>query len=66
MSVLILVIKKSDFKAKNINIAIISTNSYCAACYFKRAEIFVVIIKEILYQTEKKTRVETNSRSIVP
>ncbi len=60
------VIKTSKSKAKDINIAMIGTDVYCAACYLKRAQVFAVSIRNIQYQVEKETRAETNLKSVVP
>ena len=58
--------KKSDLKAKNINIAMIGPDSYCAACCLKKAQLFDILIRDIQYQAKKKTRAETDPISIVP
>ena len=47
LPVLIPVIKKSDPKAKNIDIAMISVNAYCITCYLKRAYMFVISMRDI-------------------
>lgn len=39
--------KKSNFKAKNIDITIISTDIYCVAYYFKKTQVFIILIKDI-------------------
>ena len=62
----ILATKKSDLKAKDIDIAIIGADAYCVACRLKRAQIFALSMKDIQYQVEKEARAETNPRSIVP
>ena len=52
--------KGLDPKAKDIDIAIIGTDAYDAACCLKRAKLFVVSMKNIQYPAE------TNLRSVVP
>lgn len=49
LSVLIPAKKILDSKAKNICIAVIGINAYCAACYLKKAYIFAILLKDILY-----------------
>ena len=58
--------KKSDPKAKDIDIAIIGADAYHAACRLKRAQMFAVSMKDIQYQAEKEARAETDPRSVVP
>ena len=58
--------KKSDPKAKDIDIAMISVDAYCAACFLKRAQVFGISMRDIQYQAKKDARVETNPISIVP
>ena len=62
----ILAIKKSDPKAKDINIAMIDADAYYAACCLKRAQMFAVSVKDIQYQAEEEAEAETDSKSIVP
>ena len=66
LPVLIPITKKSDFRAKNIDIDIIGADVYCAAYYLKRAQVFAISKRDIQYQVEKETRAETNPTSIVP
>lgn len=49
LPVLLVTIKISESKAKNINIAIIGANAYYAACCSKEAQVFVLSIKDIQY-----------------
>ena len=49
-------IKKSDPKFKDIDIAMISANSYCAAGYLKNAQVCTISMKDIQYQVEKKAK----------
>ena len=62
----ILATKKSDPKAKDIDIAIIGADAYCAACRLKGAQVFVVSMRDIQYQAVKEDRAETNPTSVVP
>ena len=62
----ILATKKSDSKAENIDIAMISMDAYCIACRLERAQVFAVSMRDILYQAEKKARAETNLISVLP
>ena len=66
LPILIPATKKSDLKAKNIDIAIIGADAYCEACRLKGAQIFAVSMRDIQYQTEKEVRAETNLKSVVP
>lgn len=65
MSVSIPAIKKSLSKTQNINIVIIGVNIYCVACCLKRAQIFVISIKNIQYQVKKEVRAEINLKRVV-
>ena len=57
--------KESDFKAKDIDIAMIGADAYCAACRLKRAQVFAVSMRDIQYQAEKEARAETDPTSVV-
>lgn len=59
------VIIKSKPKIKNIDIAIISADAYCAASYSRRDQVFVVFMRDIQYKGEKKARDKTNQISVV-
>ena len=61
----ILVTVKLNRKAKDIDIAIIGTDTYRAACRLKGAQVFAISMRNIQYQTEKEARAETNSKSVV-
>ncbi len=52
-------------KAQDINIAIICIDTYSIACYLKEAQVFVILIRDIQHQVEKKAKAETNPKSIV-
>ncbi len=39
--------KTSESKAKDINISMISTDTYCAACHLKRAQVFAISMRDI-------------------
>ena len=43
----------------------IGADAYYAACWLKRAQVFIVSIKDIQYQAEKKTRVKTNPKNVI-
>ena len=58
--------KTSKLKAKDIDIAMIGVDTYRAACYLKRAQVFALSIRDIQYQAEKKARAETDPKSVVP
>ena len=45
--VLILATKKSDPKAKDIDIARIGMDTYCAACCLKKAQVFALSMRDI-------------------
>ena len=49
MPIFIRAIKKSDSKAKDINIAIINADAYCATCCLKGAQVFAVSMRDIEY-----------------
>lgn len=57
--------KNSEPKAENIDIAMICTNTYCAACHWKEAQIFALSMRDIQYQAGKKARAETNPKNII-
>lgn len=56
---------KSKLNAKNINTAIINPDVYCAACWLKDVQLFVVSIRDIQYQAEKETRVKIDPKNVV-
>ncbi len=66
LSVPLAVIKTSKPKAKDIDIAMIGTNAYCAACCLKRVQVFAISMRDIQYQAEKEARFETDPKSVVP
>lgn len=49
LSVFIVAIKTLKLKAKNIDIAMIGTDVYCAACYLKKTQVFAVSMRNIQY-----------------
>ena len=49
LPVSILAIKKSDPKAKDIDIAIIGADAYRAVCRLKEAQVFAISMKDIQY-----------------
>lgn len=53
-------------KAKNIDIAKINTDTYCAACCLKKTQVFTISIRDIEYQVDKKARALTNQKSVMP
>ncbi len=59
-------IKILEPKAKDIDISMIGTDTYCAACCLKRAQVFAVSIRDIQCQAKKEARAETNLKSVVP
>ena len=59
-------IKKLDLKAKDIDIAMIGANAYCATCYLKKAQVFTISMRDIQYQAKKEARAETNPKSVIP
>lgn len=65
LSVPISIVKKSDPKNKNINIVIISVDICNIVYYLNKAQMFIVLIKDIQYQVKKETRAETSLRSNV-
>ena len=44
----------------------IGVDAYCIACRLKRAQMFAVSMKDILYQAEKEAKAKTNPKSVVP
>ena len=66
LPVSILAIKESDPKAKDIDIAIIGADTYCATCHLKRAQVFAISMRDIQYQVEKKAGAEIDPISVLP
>ena len=62
----ILATKKSDPKAKNIDIAMIGADAYCATSCWKKAQVFALSMRDIQYQDKKKARAEIDPISVVP
>ena len=58
--------KISKPKAKDIDIAMIGADAYCAAYYLKKAQVFALPMRDIQYQAKKKARAETDLKSILP
>lgn len=50
---------------KKVNIAMIDANTYHAACYWKRAQVFAVSLKDLQYQIKKEAKAENNPKSII-
>ena len=65
LSVPISITKKSDPKAKDIDIAMIGTDASRAAWCLKETQVFSVSMRDIQYQAEKEARAETNPTSVV-
>ena len=66
LPVTISVTKKSDPKAKDIDIAMIGVDIYYTACRLKEAQVFAILMRDIQYQAEKEARAETNPTSVIP
>ena len=64
VSILISKILKS--KAKNNDIAMIGIDTYCVAYCLKKAQIFVISIKDIQYQAKKEAKAKTDPKSVIP
>ena len=63
--VLILATKTSEPRAKDIDIAMIGIDTYCIAYYLKKAQMFVISMKNIQYQAEKEVKTKTNPKIVV-
>lgn len=44
----------------------IDTDSYYATCRLKKAQFFVISIKDLEYQVEKEAKPETNLKNVLP
>ncbi len=62
----LVVIKISEPKAKDIDIAIIGADIYRGTCRLKRTQVFVISMRDIQYQAEKKAKAKTDLKSVVP
>lgn len=60
MPILILIIKKLNLKIQNIYIVIISINVYYAVYCLKLTQVFIILIKNILYQAEKEAKAKNS------
>lgn len=49
-----------------MDVAIIGSDAYCMTCMIKEAQFFAVCMRNLEYQAEKKSRLETNLRTIIP
>ena len=65
LPVFIPITKVLKFKAKDIDIAIISIDTCCIACCLKRASRFAISMRDIQYQVEKKAKTKIDSKSII-
>lgn len=43
----------------------IDTDTYCLACKFKKAQILVVLMRNLELQAKKKTRLEIDVKSVI-
>lgn len=50
---------------KEVNIAMMSVDTYCVTCKLQRAQIFAISMKDLEYQVRKEARLETNLKTIV-
>ena len=50
---------------KEVDVAMIGADAYCAACRLKRAQVFAVSMRDLEYQAEKEAKPEIDPRSIV-
>lgn len=53
------------FATKKVNITIISADVYRFACKLKKVQVFAIFITDLKYLAAKKTRQETNLKSVV-
>ena len=44
----------------------ISINAFCTICKLKKIRFFAVSIRDLKYQVEKKAKLETNPKNIIP
>ena len=65
MPVFIPAIKRSLAKTQDIDIAMIGTDIYYTACHLEKIQVFALVVKNILYQAEKKARAKINPKNIV-
>ena len=63
---LILITKILESKVKDINISMISADAYYITYYLEKDKAFVILMRDIQYQADKKTRVKINPKSVVP
>lgn len=61
----ILVMKKLEFKAQDISIAMISVNVYCVISSYKKAQVVILSMRDIQHQYEKEARAKINLKSVV-
>ena len=60
-----ILIWESTLDTKEINIAIIGVDAYCATCTLKKAQVFAISMENLEYQAKKEARPETNLKSIL-
>ncbi len=66
LSILILEAKVLIPIIKKVNIAIINLNAYYISFKLKKTQIFTIFIRDLKYQSEKKSRLEINSKIVRP
>lgn len=44
----------------------IGANTHHLAYYFKNTQVFIISMKDIQYQVEKKVKTKTDSKNIIP
>lgn len=60
LSISTLEIEVSSFITQSINMAMIGANSYYTTYKLKKIQIFIVSMKDLKYQAQKKARIEIN------
>lgn len=60
MSILI-----SKFNKNNINIAIISINTYCITNKLKKIQVFAIFIRDLEFKVAKKAKLKTYLKGVI-
>lgn len=58
-------IKVSTLAIKQIDVTIISADTYCTTCRLKKAQVFAISIRNLKYQVEREARPKTNPRTVI-
>lgn len=51
---------------KSVNITMIGIDAYYITCHLKKAQVFILFLRDFQYQITKKAKAKINSKNIIP